>query len=83
MGTCKKYYDDHIGEDGYGDAKVIDMWEKALETCTPEIWNATVRHTEKIIQEWYTRDRIIEDIPQIIIQVSNESDSDTDFSSSD
>ncbi|KAL1487863.1 hypothetical protein ABEB36_015513 [Hypothenemus hampei] len=79
--NAKGYYNTHIGEDGYGDDKVIALWEKALQKCTPEVWSATVRHTLELIQEWYNRECILDKIPEIIINVDdNESDSESDLS---
>lgn len=60
------------------------MWSKALEKSTPEMWNAKTNHTEKDILEWYKRERIIEDTPEIVINIGScDSDSDTDVTSSE
>ncbi|XP_050316224.1 uncharacterized protein LOC126750614 [Anthonomus grandis grandis] len=50
---AKNFYNTHIGENGHKDENVLDMWKKSLEKCTPEVWNAKVCHTEKIIKDWY------------------------------
>lgn len=77
----KTYYNQHMGEDGYGNEKVEEMWQRALEKCTPEVWKAKVMHTENIIEEWMNRERLIENIPPLIIEVNNnESDTETDIS---
>ncbi|KAJ8941028.1 hypothetical protein NQ318_004185 [Aromia moschata] len=75
--NAKNFYNAHIGEDGYGDDKVLAMWEKSLQKCTPEVWLGVVKHTEKVIEEWYNREHILDNIPQIIINV-NDDESDLD-----
>ncbi|KAJ8953374.1 hypothetical protein NQ318_023491 [Aromia moschata] len=75
--NAKNFYNAHIGEDGYGDDKVLAMWEKSLQNCTPEVWLGVVKHTEKVIEEWYNREHILDNIPQIIINV-NDDESDLD-----
>ena len=72
---AKNFYNTHIGEDGHKDENVIDMWKKALEKCTPEVWNAKVCHTEKNIKEWYDREVNIDQIPQILISLNGEDSS--------
>lgn len=71
----KYFYNAHIGENGHKDENVLDMWRKALEKCTPEIWHAKVVHTEKLIEDWYDREVIIEEVPQMFINVSDEESS--------
>lgn len=79
---AKGFYNKHIGEDGYGDDKVLAMWERALGKCTAEVWFANVRHTNKIIEEWYTREHVVDNIPEIIINLDdNESETESDICS--
>ncbi|KAK4875871.1 hypothetical protein RN001_012293 [Aquatica leii] len=71
------YYNKHIGRDGYGDEKVISMWNEALQQYTSEVWEKCVIHTEKLIQEWYNREKLLEITvkPLIIIVGLNDSSS--------
>uniref|UniRef100_A0A6P7G776 Uncharacterized protein LOC114338511 n=1 Tax=Diabrotica virgifera virgifera TaxID=50390 RepID=A0A6P7G776_DIAVI len=55
--NCKSYYNKSIGRDGYGDDKVLSMWRESLENCNVEVWQECVRHTEKLIEDWYIRER--------------------------
>lgn len=57
--NCKKYYNQHIGRDGYSHKSVIDMWNEALNHCDSKIWENCVRHTEDIIKEWHNRDILL------------------------
>lgn len=78
----KTYYNTHIGETGYGDEKVIEMWKEALNKCTANIWQAKIEHTDKLIREQFEKEKIVLDYPEFIINL-NEADSDTDTSASD
>ncbi|KAJ8914219.1 hypothetical protein NQ315_003582 [Exocentrus adspersus] len=64
-----------FGRDGYTDDKVIVMWREALESCNEEVWYKCVRHTEKVISEWYEREKYIincvADVEPIIIDVND------------
>lgn len=77
---AKSYYNKHIGRDGYGDEKVLNMWEEALGQCTAEVWENCVRHTEKLITKWYERERFLTDIEvePLIINDNEVSDSESD-----
>lgn len=79
---CKRYYNTHIGDTGYGDEQVIEMWNEALNKCTPTIWQGKIEHTDKLIREQFEKEKIVEDVPELIINL-NESDSDIDTSASD
>ncbi|XP_050515124.1 uncharacterized protein LOC126890308 [Diabrotica virgifera virgifera] len=37
-GICKTYFDNHIGYKGYSEEAVLETWQEALDTATPEIW---------------------------------------------
>ncbi|CAH1983599.1 unnamed protein product [Acanthoscelides obtectus] len=77
---AKQYYDTHIGEEGYGADKVLGMWQKALENCTPDRWASVVTHTEGVIDAWYNRQRILDNVPEVIITINgDDSSSDEDF----
>lgn len=82
---AKRHYDKHIGRDGYGDDKVKAMWNEALDQCTEAIWKNCVSHTEKIIQEWYEKEKILDTVPQqLIIEPNDSSSSDSEcWSNSD
>lgn len=46
------YYSKHVGEEGYGKEKCLEMWETALNKVTPKMWENTVEDTNKIILNW-------------------------------
>ncbi|KAJ8983740.1 hypothetical protein NQ317_017843 [Molorchus minor] len=71
--NCKSYYNTHIGEDGYGDDKVLLMWKKALDQVTTETWKNCVRYTNNIINEWYNK-IIVDEVQPVIINLNEESD---------
>lgn len=77
-GITKTYYNTHIGRDGYSQENCLDMWRESLGTVTPDIWANCIRHTEKIIDEWFEKEIIMDqlDLSPIIINV-NESDSES------
>ena len=79
---CKTYYNKHIGRDGYGDEKVLSMWKEALDHCGNEVWENCVRHTEKLIEDWWIREQHIIniEIEPIIINTAETSESESDFS---
>lgn len=76
--NAKGYYNKHIGEDGYSDEKVIQMWERALERCDSGVWQKCIDHTEKLISEWYQRDRLCEEMEEIIVNLADDSESDSE-----
>lgn len=73
---AKTYYDQHAGRDGSGDDKVLQLWEEALKQCSPDLWTKCVQHTDKLIQEWYEREILLEEVTEIIITDNNVGDSD-------
>lgn len=85
-GIAKQYYNKHVGSDGSGMVKCLEMWQKALDVVTPQMWENTVEDTNKIIVEWWNReigfDR--EDVAPLIINLgppgesSDEDDYDDD-----
>lgn len=77
---AKDYYNKHIGEDGYGNDKVLTMWERALQKVTPESWKSKIAHTEKIIEEWYNKERILDDDHghEMIIHIGNVNDDESE-----
>jgi hypothetical protein len=76
-GLSKRYYNSHMGRDGYGDHKVLEMWTEALNSITEEIWKNTIRRTENTIKNWWNRERYIceSECDNLIINL-NASDSD-------
>lgn len=80
-GLTKTYYNKHIGRDGYGTIKALEMWDEALNTITPEIWANSVRHTENKIKQWWEREILFDqnDIEPIIINLDDNSDSEDDL----
>lgn len=84
-GIVKNYYDRHIGRDGYGDDCVLKMWQEALNQVTPEIWKKCVSHTESLIKDWWSREKVMDEVNPLIIDLASDSedDSDTNFEESD
>lgn len=80
---AKTYYNKNIGRKGNGDQQVLDMWEKALNSVTTEVWKNCVRHTNALITKWYERERFIEEVEPLIIHVTQDSSSDSDDSLSE
>lgn len=80
-GIAKQHYNKHIGEEGYGKEKCLEMWKGALDKVTPKMWENTVEDTNKIILNWWQREVRFdsEDIQPIIIQLNADSDDDDDF----
>lgn len=59
-GIAKNYYNRHIGRDGYGKEKCLEMWDEALTTITPTMWKNSIGHAEKIIEEYWDREIVFE-----------------------
>lgn len=75
---CKRYYDNHIGRDGFSPENIKMMWEEALEQVTPVQWNNYVNHVEKLIDEQWEREcRFDSDSVEPFLINIGESDSDT------
>jgi len=72
-GVCEQYYDRHIGKVGYGEQQVYDMWQKALEQITPEIWANCVKHAEAIIEKDWQRE-VHYDVEPLVINLNESSD---------
>jgi len=68
---CKTYYNKHIGRNGHSDEEVIGLWNEALEKCNKEVWENCIKHTEKVIQEWYEREQhlVSIEVEPIIINI--------------
>lgn len=77
-GIAKTYYDNHIGENGYADKEVLDMWQKSLNTVTAETWKNSIKHTNSLINEWWEREKIINEVNPIIITLNAGSDSESE-----
>lgn len=75
-GITKEYYNKHIGRDGNGAAKALDMWKEALDKVTPQIWKNAIQHAEKEIQTWWDREIVFdrEDVQPLIININWDSD---------
>ncbi|KAF2905252.1 hypothetical protein ILUMI_00922 [Ignelater luminosus] len=78
---CKKYYNKHIGEEGYGREKCLAMWKKAIDTVTSEIWKRTVGNTNNVILKWWQREVRIdrEEVAPLIIKLEDDSGESGDF----
>lgn len=80
--NTKKYYDNHIGPDGFSDEQVLKMWEEALHQCGEAEWRKCVQHTENLIQTWRQRETVVNNVQPLIINVGGES-SDSEIPESD
>ncbi|RZC41246.1 DDE 3 domain containing protein [Asbolus verrucosus] len=49
----KRYYDKHVGKNGYREEAVLNMWEESLRQVTPENWSTYFSHFEKLLQQWW------------------------------
>lgn len=67
-----------MGRDGYGDEKVVQMWNEALHQVSAENWKNYVRHTEDIIKDYWTKELLFDrtKINPIIINTGEDSDTD-------
>lgn len=83
-GITKNFYNKNIGRDGFDIEKSINMWEEALSKITPDVWAATVRHTNEEILRWWEREKFLDtsDIAPVIIN-PNEDSSDSSSSHCD
>lgn len=81
---CKRYYDNNIGRDGYGDDKTLAMWNEALEQVTVKQWENYVENAEKLIlHDWdkYLKiDCTTNQLP-VILNLGEDSESDDDSDS--
>jgi transposase len=84
-GIAKNYYDHHMGSEGYGDDKVLSMWEKALQSISPEMWKNSVNHCDKLIKEHYEREILVDNVRELIININedDEQDNEIDFDNLD
>nr|CAD7401485.1 unnamed protein product [Timema poppensis] len=77
--NCKGYYKKHTGRNNkFDDAAVRALWQEALARVTPKSWSKNVDHTEKIINDDWTREMKMDasETQSFIIQLgNNESDS--------
>ncbi|KAK9752191.1 hypothetical protein QE152_g4351 [Popillia japonica] len=56
------------------------MWKEALGQCTPEIWNNCVLHTEKLIKEWYEREKVLDiAVEEFIISLADDDSTSDEF----
>lgn len=80
-GIVKQYYNKHMGSEGYGTANCLNMWKRAVETVTAQMWENTVNDTNNIILEWWDRevgfDREV--VAPLIIHLGASDDDDSDF----
>lgn len=79
-GITKTYYSKHMGRDGTGRERSLEMWQEALDQITPQIWNNCVNHTDKVIEDWWTRESLMdrEEVAPLIINLEDDSDNDLD-----
>lgn len=84
--TCKRYYDNHIGKDGYKKENVLAMWDEALQSVKGNFWNQCVAHTEKLINECWEKEKPIKTrctVEPIIIHLNESEESDCSFIEND
>lgn len=74
-GICKRYYDNHIGRNGHSEEAVLEMWQEALCQVTPEMWQKSVEHADKIIDDYWAKEQHIDVIAPIIITFDTECES--------
>jgi hypothetical protein len=86
-GFLKSFYNKHIPSCAEAKGRrVKQMWQKAIDHFTPEMWHNSVRHCEDIIREDWRKlmgNAPIEDIPPIIIRLGEDSDSEEETGDSD
>lgn len=80
---AKSHYEKHVG-DGLNANQVEMIWQDALDHITEEYWRKSVEHTEKLIRDWWDRERLldVEVEPMIIAPFVDDSEDDGDFSGS-
>lgn len=75
----KTYYNKHVQSSSEKKiCRVKETWQKALGHYTPEMWANSVRHCEELIKkDWTTLmgNSLITDLPPVIIQLAEDSDS--------
>ena len=80
----KNYYNKHIKGSQHTENKVTKVWKEGLDRFTPQMWQNSVNHCQKLIKEdWkkYMGNFSLEEIPPIIISLAESDDSDSDFDS--
>ena len=84
-GSLKTYYNKNIGRCTSTSSKlekVKELWLQAIDKFTPQMWFNSVRHCEEIIKNDWKKlmgNAPVEDIPPIIIQLSEDSDDESVF----
>lgn len=76
---AKREYDNRVG-DGLKNSEVQMVWECALNQINEEYWRKSVAHTDELIKNWWSREKILDVVVEpLIINLNNEdSDDDTD-----
>ncbi|RZC37366.1 DDE 3 domain containing protein [Asbolus verrucosus] len=69
----KNYYDKHIGKSGYREEAVLNMWEEYLRQVTPKNWSNCFSYLEKLLQQWWRGEYLLEEIEPIITTSSGDS----------
>jgi transposase len=75
----KRYYDKNIGRNGYNEEAVLTMWAESLGQVATDNWSNSFSHVEKILNQWWQREKSIDEVQPLIITSSDDSSSD-DFS---
>jgi hypothetical protein len=76
---AKRYHDKNIGRNGYNEEAVLTMWAESLGQVTTDNWSNYFSHVEKILNQWWQREKLIDEVQPLIITSSEDSSSD-DFS---
>ncbi|KAF5284932.1 hypothetical protein FQA39_LY16887 [Lamprigera yunnana] len=79
-GCLSQAYVMHQGRDGKSIESCLNMWREALGMVTSEIWKNNIRYTEDEIKKWCGRKVMFDqdDIAPIIINLNEDSDSESD-----
>ncbi|KAJ3662082.1 hypothetical protein Zmor_006445 [Zophobas morio] len=79
---CKGFYNKYIHENSNDKDRVSHLWIEALDHFTPQMWQNSIHHCEKLIQaDWRKEMGILspENIPPFVISLADP-DSDSDLS---
>ena len=79
-GLVKRYFDAHVGRNqDYSNEMMIQIFQEALDTVTPEVWSNICDKVEKKIKEaWELEIQRDEEDFQMIIKVGGDSDDEDD-----
>ncbi|KAJ3661935.1 hypothetical protein Zmor_006308 [Zophobas morio] len=79
------HYNKHINMDTTDPQRTANLWIEAIYNFTPEMWQNSITHCEKLLEEDWKKamgNFSVQDIPPITVKLT-EDDSDSDFSISE